>query len=901
MPKKASSVFFFRSRCCYQRSRRERETFARFRENFISTFASFLSFFAMSAADDSSPVRSAGRYGSAVRALLPPGTSATLFPEGALAHERAEQQGASFETYLAAQYAAPVFQPAVAHPDFQAAAWSAASLVERHEALLDGWLFTQPDSTEPRASIARFQQLAVDPVPAFLVCGRAWAGPPGPSEYSQPFLTVLQAPFVPPQGGAMEASSVWPSTTSIGTSEWKPPASKRLFGAHLGANTRSFASSSDLQRKLSDYLPGMVLCEDGLAACDVLWASLPADSSAGDGKWSLSTIDSIDPSVAGHAVNSPVPETLTAGHRAVYVPVMFPLPALHGIPTGQLWLPSIGSADFLASIGEMSAGSSAPTTSALEWMSQSQSLKAWLDAVAMNAAPFAVRFVARASIHPALTIGHADYPNVSEETMAPLKWVEVGIARRLHRDCIRATRLQRHVDAFDLYESRAFRSVGRADSFFHPTSIEGAAFLWYWRPPTTQAWADAKFRLRSFMEEEASSPQGREFVVHKVDTRASTGGDSVPPLETQEEMDDALTSANPSPGSAATRRRLAILRAAAAKAGAVTFAGSGTNPDLYTTPPAGRESSTAQTIQPMTGRLFEDLTMSPAQPPSVPRATQTPAIPATTPGSFMGLGHSATRPAADPTIQRLAASRARAAAAAAAPASIGSSATGEQPSRFQAAAAGQQSYPDRNVRARLESSSGNPPSKQPSSWFYSALEDAAPAGFNHFSKLLCYEDAFPGGMFTNQDPVPPSWQVGLRPKQLWQHWTDAYLAPGATGEDAWHLVTHETFTLSQSGASRYHSLAINQAFFADSIFKLFVRGNRWRTWNLASMTDVAASFTPLHFLLTLPGMSAPPSIPIGRSLTGPMGADHSEHFVPSRAPRVPRGSRSHGSSGSSIR
>ena len=32
MSKKASSVFFFRSRCCYQCSRRERETFARFRD-----------------------------------------------------------------------------------------------------------------------------------------------------------------------------------------------------------------------------------------------------------------------------------------------------------------------------------------------------------------------------------------------------------------------------------------------------------------------------------------------------------------------------------------------------------------------------------------------------------------------------------------------------------------------------------------------------------------------------------------------------------------------------------------------------------------------------------------------------------------------------------------------------
>jgi hypothetical protein len=166
------------------------------------------------------------------------------------------------------------------------------------------------------------------------------------------------------------------------------------------------------------------------------------------------------------------------------LPTMFPLPAKHGIPIGQLWKPTVGAVKFLASVKSMAASAPDRTRAAVMWMEDSPALNAWLQAVSAAPAKFAVCFATRADIVDALTPGPTA-PALSSDTLEPWSWMENGVARRLHRDAILARFRPPALKTFQQWESLSFDSIqqSKVQRFFGPTNIASMSALWLLRPP----------------------------------------------------------------------------------------------------------------------------------------------------------------------------------------------------------------------------------------------------------------------------------------------------------------------------------------------------------------------------------------------------------------------------------
>ena len=200
----------------------------------------------------------------------------------------------------------------------------------------------------------------------------------------------------------------------------------------------------------------------------------------------------------------------------------------------------------------MTAGAPGSVRAPLSWMQNSPALDGWLKAVAAAPDQFAVSFVSRSVIAGALRPNAATYPSLSEDTLEPWAWMELGISRRLHRDAIMARFPPTALKSVVNWETMGQDSIRRSKSphFFGDTTVASMAALWWLRYPATSSWR-AKFGLTSFLADDAATPQLRELRKIKVFVSSQ---EPVLALETIDEFEEAQALQNPSPGSAAVKQ-----------------------------------------------------------------------------------------------------------------------------------------------------------------------------------------------------------------------------------------------------------------------------------------------------------------------------------------------------------
>jgi len=208
-----------------------------------------------------------------------------------------------------------------------------------------------------------------------------------------------------------------------------------------------------MTKSRNDYLDGMVFGMEGLALTEVGWTvtNTPASpSSTVFYRDSLPAAEGLAPS--DYLGPGMAPMEVPTGHQMVMLPKAFPLSFGHGIPTGLVFAADIGSRDFRLAMKEISSSASDTAWPFVQWIEDCSLFHEFLDAVARNALSFAVPCIARESIAEALSSSSATYPTVSDHSLLPFTWVEMGVARRLHRDGIFASLKDSHATLFRNFE-----------------------------------------------------------------------------------------------------------------------------------------------------------------------------------------------------------------------------------------------------------------------------------------------------------------------------------------------------------------------------------------------------------------------------------------------------------------
>jgi len=308
-------------------------------------------------------------YGSALR----PGAIGmqSIFRAGSLAHpdSTVPATAAAYGAMLERQYAQPVFTAGRGLAHWASSAFTADSIQQASRGLMESFVFQGSTTASPSAKAERLRRLASAPVDAYLVCAQIVLGveDSGVAQLGARFLTVLQAPTVPPLGEAASSAELWPNVSALSPKMWKPPAEDPLFllAGSMSHATRNFSNATQLASVRGDYLDELVLTIHGDRLAEVGWIATAAPSTPEVEQYYLPS----PPSPASVPFFGPgdAPVPLPQGQHAVLLPLAFPLPRGHGIPAGQLYSPQIGAAAFLAAVRADAVHAADATRDQLRW------------------------------------------------------------------------------------------------------------------------------------------------------------------------------------------------------------------------------------------------------------------------------------------------------------------------------------------------------------------------------------------------------------------------------------------------------------------------------------------------------------------------------------------------------
>ena len=232
---------------------------------------------------------------------------------------------------------------------------TAEGVLKDQEDLFADWLFDEASPSLLRTPTARFQRLAADPIPAFLICARLWDDATEPGVYSPPFLTIISAPFVSPRGQESFPDATWPSLHHLRPGHWPTPPTPCLFlGAHLGPPTRPSGPDFALRTTLPEYYPGMVFSAQGESISHTLWTILPFLGAPMEAQpWASRDPTTVFPDLFSRGITGdPLPAALDPSQRLCYLPVAFPF-AKSARPPGRA---SLGTGHRGGSFSRVRAG-----------------------------------------------------------------------------------------------------------------------------------------------------------------------------------------------------------------------------------------------------------------------------------------------------------------------------------------------------------------------------------------------------------------------------------------------------------------------------------------------------------------------------------------------------------------
>ena len=514
------------------------------------------------------PLLAAGKYGPALRpSVLGP---LSLFGPGSLAHDTTNLDSFSVKTHLERQFEQPVYtgNEGGGHTrgleSFRATQYVTATIMSSQVKETEQFVFKRDNAVSPFSAAERFRQLALAPPSAFLVCATVLkeVDANGAPLFGAPFLTVAQAPIAAPNGMAAMGSDVWPSSETLAPIGWAPPEDPMLLiGTSFAPVTRRSTTVSSMSVSRSDNLADVMYTTEGATLCDVGWRVTTTPRSPDLGQFYLSDLADLPPELRGSYLGvGASPASISAPQQAVMLPLAFPLGPGHHIPAGQMWSPTIGARDFRASLQEIYATTSADVHAKLQWTADMSLLGEWLDAVAANPRAFSVSFLARSSIKEAVMPASAAHPQTTEESLTLITWIDTGVARRLHRDCILAYLGATHAANFATFERLQLENFSRPEDdepWFGLPMIAANVALWYLCLPSALTNV-TKWGLAGFLETVTIPPEASQYLRIPLTTRKVR--DYVPvQLETKTEAEEAEAEqgVGASPNTLLARRRLA--------------------------------------------------------------------------------------------------------------------------------------------------------------------------------------------------------------------------------------------------------------------------------------------------------------------------------------------------------
>ena len=144
--------------------------------------------------------------------------------------------------------------------------------------------------------------------------------------------------------------------------------------------------------------------------------------------------------------------------------------------------------------------------------------------------------------------------------------------------------------------------------------------------------------------------------------------------------------------------------------------------------------------------------------------------------------------------------------------------------------------------------------------FSTTSSDARVRGHALLSLLLTYQDTEIRLVTKHGRPISKS--SCLLPMQLSEVWRSNFHLPDKADHAAYWL--EEAYRLEEQNAFNLSTPHISPTFFLKKVIEPLKDG-RWRLISLETLreNDLTSSFTTMHFLLTLPGFTYPPKLPLG--------------------------------------
>jgi len=841
------------------------------------------------------------KFGSSLRASAV--GQLEIFGEGSFAHPDTDrdQQGTTYPAYLEHQFAQPASKPGRGLLSMQAAQSTKESVEAAFRGSLQRFIFKDAQLASLNSMPERLMAMASEPVPAMMVVARFPTGSAadgtvtiGPSS-----LMIWQAPSVPPRAEATSSEALWPSTTSLLPGHWPPPSQGPIFlcGASVAAQTRLSKNATSMGASRADYLKDMVLTTQADRLATVGWTTSTIPASPGMESFYLDGLRSVQgPHAPPYLGAGDPPTSMPANSSVVLLPLALPLSAFHGIPAGQLYAPSIGSRDFIASI-RSDIDASAPTADAgppgwtiaaikdrMRWVEDNSVIQTYLEAVAANPEAFVVDAVPRQFIASALDGASVSHPTISDESLAPYLWVETCMARRLLRDNIVAMMQASRAAAWERFEQFQLETVGRDDPPFGHLSIEGEAMMWYWRPGKSPTFI-SRYGLKEFEDEARVPPEAREYLVHRLPPTRPKGFKGLQ-LQTMEEAEAFV---QPAPGTPRSELSSRIFRQQSESRAADQ------QPRSLFTQSLGTPSGQGTKHRPVTldatpqrsGR-GSDLNLGSGGGSGEMAGTQLPLgaaaggfrsmISPTVFGSQQfcgsGIASGGLSGGIDPLAHSLGAahtsSRARLYSDAFGSAGgqqqrstrlegpvFGAPASAPAPpvstgSQMQFLMVDQTGV---SLQQRLNSSLFA--ARDPHTWRVDPSQRYGPPGFTFLSALTAImANPVQGQLLQARAPIPADWI--LRPGAVQFAWAQQFLVPDAKPQDAKFYMKSRLANLGRQGLCLGAAPEpLGPAFFSKAVFDLFRACSRWGTETPKDAETLSESFHPIHWFTLLKDLARP--------------------------------------------
>ena len=498
------------------------------------------------------------------------GNLSSLLGRGSFAFDPSSISGGGISAHMRGQLAQP--RAGASNRYCNDANYAQSRILETHLFEVNRFCFKNLASPVLMSTEERFKQMSLDPPPAVLACIQLVTDVSnGEPLYGKPFITVLGAPLASPDGEIVPSSEIWP-----GLSDLKPIGYGldedlvSLLGASTHHASRSHATSS-VKTTMSSFLDTMVYTLEGKELCEVgfiLSADVPQERADllyySDYSKDL-PIDINDKTYLGKGNYQDLIDSNK--HQIVLLPVAMPLPFGHSIPMGQVFDADGGYKGFLEAMVEMSSDEDldAGLSDRLCWLEKSKYLEEWLDAVKADSKQFAVQFLARESIVASITAPNevkGETAMITSDSLAPVMWIDYGVARQLQRDNIMATLKPPQAEECDRLEKRQMENFSRSKDdppIFGFPSITVNAAIWALRPPVSDA-ARKRFGMDSFLDPSVVPPQTESYQRVSIPSALRLPkGYEIIPLETVAEVQEAIAAEAPasSPSKERERQRLA--------------------------------------------------------------------------------------------------------------------------------------------------------------------------------------------------------------------------------------------------------------------------------------------------------------------------------------------------------